>query len=183
MTIAILIAPLIMVFHSLFILSVLSGHQVGWDAQVREGRAVPWKDALRHTRVATLLGAGWCYASYSLAPVFFWWLSPVWIALMLSAPLVKLTSSLTHGNRLRRLGLLCVPSEVEPSPLLQVAHSVRDDHGARLRPPPTPLPGDMPLQSFRAGPRRVRQATRQGEPGMRGKSVHRVDASHDHHLN
>ncbi len=184
--IAILIAPLMMAFHSLFILSVLSGHKVSWDAQVREGRSVPWKDALRHTWVATLLGAGWAYATYSLAPVFFWWLSPVWIGLMLSAPLVKLTSSLTHGKRLRRLGLLCVPSEVMPSPLLQNVQSVTPDaHGAPLRPPPAPLPGDMPLQSFSAKPRVSRQVTRQSEPAtpVSGKPAHKADASNDHHLN
>lgn len=163
--IAILIAPLMMAFHSLFILSVLSGHKVSWDAQVREGRSVPWKDAIRHTWLATLLGAGWAFATYLLAPVFFWWLSPVWIGLLLSAPLVKLTSSLTHGRRLRRLGLLCVPSEVMPSPLVQdVRSALPDDRGARPGPPPTPLPGDMPVQSLGARPRGSRRASRHQVP-------------------
>jgi len=183
---AVLIAPLMMVFHSLFILSVLSGHKVSWDAQVREGRSVPWKDAIRHTWVATLLGAGWAYATYALAPVFFWWLCPVWLGLMISAPLVKFTSSLTHGKRLRRLGLLCVPSEVMPSTLVQTAQSATPvDHGARLSPPPTPLMGDMPLQSFSAKPRVSQQVTRQSEPGTHtsGKSAPKADTSNDHRLN
>jgi membrane glycosyltransferase len=164
--IAILIAPLMMAFHSLFILSVLTGHKVSWDAQVREGRSVPWKDANLHTWVATLLGVGWATATYFLAPVFFWWLAPVWIGFLLSAPLVKLTSSLTHGKRLRRLGLLNVPSEVMPTPLVQnIQSSAPDDHRAQLRPPPAPLPGDMALQSFRAKPKGTPQMTRQSEQG------------------
>ncbi|WP_416139973.1 glucans biosynthesis glucosyltransferase MdoH [Halomonas sp. HK25] len=185
-TIAILIAPLMMAFHSLFILSVLSGHKVSWDAQVREGRSVPWKDAFLHTWVATLLGAGLAYATFALAPVFFWWLAPVWVGLMLSAPLVKLTSSLTHGQRLRRLGLLNVPSEVMPSPLVRnIQSAVLEDHGAQLRPPPTPLPGNMPLQSFSAHPKQSPQVTRQSDPGTPTphKPVRNVDASNDHHPN
>lgn len=154
--IAILIAPIMMVFHSQFILSILCGQKVSWDAQVREGRSVPWKDALRHTWAATLLGAVWAYATYQLAPVFFWWLSPVWLGLLLAAPLVKLTSSLTHGNRLRRLGLLLVPSEVSPPPVLQhlgtFTSSREEGKRIHLRPPPPESLGEMPIQSFSAPP-------------------------------
>lgn len=156
LVIAILIAPIMMVFHSLFILSVLSGRKVSWDAQVREGRSIPWSSAIRQTWAATLLGAIWAYATYTWATLFFWWLSPVWLGLLLSAPLVKLTSSLTHGQRLRRAGLLLVPSEVAPPMVLR--HLGRFGKQASLQqpldlqPPPPPLPREMPTQSFRVVP-------------------------------
>src|SRR5690606_2009347 len=49
MLFAILIAPLMMVFHAWFVISILLGRNVSWDAQVREGRPVPWGEALRRT--------------------------------------------------------------------------------------------------------------------------------------
>ncbi|WP_197053304.1 glucans biosynthesis glucosyltransferase MdoH [Litchfieldella xinjiangensis] len=165
--IAILIAPIMMVYHSFFILSILSGGKVSWDAQVREGRSVPWWDAIRHTWAATLLGAVWAIATYQLAPVFFWWLSPVWFGLLLSAPLVKMTSSLTHGNRLRRLGLLLVPSEVQPTRVLRTLGTFAEEvsleqETAQLQPPPPPVPGEMPIQSFSQQP--PPQPTAQARP-------------------
>jgi len=151
--IAILIAPIMMVFHSLFILGVLSGRQVSWDAQVREGRSIPWRSALRHTWAATLLGAIWAYATYTWATLFFWWLSPVWLGLLLAAPLVKLTSSLTHGQRLRRAGLLLAPSEVAPPTVLRHLGTFGKQAALQrqpldLQPPPPSLPQEMPTQSF-----------------------------------
>ncbi|TDR55865.1 membrane glycosyltransferase [Halomonas ventosae] len=153
--IAILIAPLMMLLHSGFILAVLSGRKVSWDAQVREGRSVPWRDALRHTWLATLIGALWAGSTYLLAPLFFWWLSPVWLGLLMAAPLVRLTSSLTHGHRLYRAGLLRVPAEVMPTAVLQqLATASPSQPEARLAPPPPDCPGEMPVQSFSTWPPR-----------------------------
>lgn len=149
--IAVLIAPIMMAFHSLFIIGVLTGYNVTWNAQVREGRSVPWKDAIRHTWAGTLLGAIWGLATYQMAPEFFWWLSPVWAGLLLAAPLVRFTSSLKRGARLRRFGLLLVPSEVSPPPVLQpleISSLSSDSQGLSLAPPPPELPGEMPIQSF-----------------------------------
>ena len=43
LTMAVLIAPLMMFYHSYFVISVFVGHSVKWEAQEREGRKVPWK--------------------------------------------------------------------------------------------------------------------------------------------
>ncbi|MGM0536243.1 MAG: glucans biosynthesis glucosyltransferase MdoH [Pseudomonadota bacterium] len=151
--IAILVAPVMMLLHSGFILSVLAGRKVSWDAQVREGRALPWRAAFRHTWLATLIGALWAGATQALAPTFFWWLSPVWLGLLMAAPLVKLTSSLTLGHRLRRAGLLRVPAEVAPSSVLQRLSTAPPSPATpRLAPPPPESPGEMPVQSFSCWP-------------------------------
>lgn len=159
--IAILIAPVMMLLHSGFILSVLAGRRVNWDAQVREGRSVPWGTTLRHTWLATLIGAVWATTTYLFAPLFFWWLSPVWLGLLLAAPLVKMTSSLTHGRRLYRAGLLRVPAEVMPPAVLQrLATASSVTPGIRLAPPPPASHGDMPVQSFSCWPPRKAAASR-----------------------
>jgi len=156
MAIAVLIAPVMMLLHSGFILGVLGGRRVSWDAQVREGRAVPWGKAFRHTWLATLIGALWAGSTYLLAPLFFWWLAPVWLGLLMAAPLVRITSSLAHGRRLFRGGLLKVPAEVTPTRLLRrPATASPGPAGARLAPPPPESPGEMPLQSFSRWPPRA----------------------------
>ncbi|MDI5923036.1 glucans biosynthesis glucosyltransferase MdoH [Halomonas sp. LR5S13] len=169
--IAILIAPLMMLLHSWFILSVLSGQKVSWDAQVREGRSVPWMDAFHHTWLATLIGVVWAGATYLFAPVFFWWLSPVWLGLLMAAPLVKMTSSLTHGRRLHRAGLLRVPAEVMPTTVLQaLATGSSSPPATRLAPPPPEYPGDMPVQSFSTWPPVAAAALDDGESPRRTAS-------------
>ncbi|SEM33214.1 glucans biosynthesis glucosyltransferase MdoH [Halomonas caseinilytica] len=146
---AMLIAPLMMVFHSRFVIEVLIGRTVAWNPQSREGRALPWREALRHTWPGTLAGVCWAWATWWYTPTFFWWLTPVWLGLMLAAPLVRLSSSLTIGRRLRQRGLLLVPSETTPPTVLQELTLPTPVEGdAEPAPPPVEHPRDMPLQSF-----------------------------------
>jgi membrane glycosyltransferase len=148
---AMLIAPLMMVFHSLFVIGVLSGRTVSWASQAREGRALPWKEAWRHTWQATLAGLLWAVVTWWVTPVFFWWLTPVWLGLLLSAPLVRWSSSLALGRALHRAGLLLVPSETRPPAVLrELARRPAATGQASPLPPPAELPGEMPVQSFSA---------------------------------
>lgn len=148
---AMLIAPMMMIFHSRFVIGVLGGRTVAWDPQSREGRAVPWQEAWRHTWQATLVGLLWAVITWWYTPVFFWWLTPVWLGLLLSAPLVRWSSSLTLGRSLRRAGLLLVPSETHPPVVLrELARQPTATGQASLVPPPEELPDEMPIQSFSA---------------------------------
>ncbi|MDR5906925.1 glucans biosynthesis glucosyltransferase MdoH [Franzmannia qiaohouensis] len=154
---AILIAPLMMAFHSAFVIGILVGSSVGWDPQTREGRPVAWRQALAHTRAATLLGGAWALAMYQFTPSFFWWLTPVWAGLISAPLLVRLSGSQRLGNGLARAGLLAVPSDVQPAAVL-----TRLDAPLSLPTPaeaagvPPEQPGDMPLQHL--GWRRQRPA-------------------------
>ncbi|MBB3141290.1 glucans biosynthesis glucosyltransferase MdoH [Halomonas organivorans] len=146
---AMLIAPLMMVFHSRFVIEVLSGRTVAWDPQAREGRALPWREALRHTWPGTLAGALWAGITWWYTPTFFWWLTPVWLGLMLAAPLVRWSSSLTLGRGLRRRGLLLVPSETAPPSVLRESpQPLAMPSDGEPSPPPKERPRDMPTQSF-----------------------------------
>ncbi|MCW4149208.1 glucans biosynthesis glucosyltransferase MdoH [Halomonas sp. 18H] len=146
---AILIAPLMMVFHSRFVVEVLCGRTVAWNAQPREGRALPWRDAIRYTWPGTLVGTIWAGVTWWYTPGFFWWLTPIWLGLLLAAPLVRFSSSLTIGQRLRRRGLLLVPSETSiPAVLSHLAGQAPLEDAAELTPPPAEYRRAMPLQSF-----------------------------------
>lgn len=79
---AIIIAPLMMVFHSYFVVCVFLGKKVTWDAQPRSGRMVPWQEAIGYTLLSTLIALAWGGIAYYFTPVFFWWLSPILVGLI-----------------------------------------------------------------------------------------------------
>ena len=121
MLFAIVTAPLMMMYHTRFVVSVLSGHDVTWDSQVREGRAVAWSEAWGRTAGVTAVGVAWAGLTFYYSPIFFVWLTPIFAGLLLAAPLVCWTSRRSAGQWARRRGLFLVPSETAPPPELQVS--------------------------------------------------------------
>ena len=116
---AIVMAPLMMVFHAYFVVCVFLGKKVKWDAQPREGRMVPWKEAFSYTLFSTLVAIAWGSTAYYFTPVFFWWLSPILLGLVLAAPIVRYSSSIKLGVKLRKLGIFICPSEVDNDTMLE----------------------------------------------------------------
>ncbi|WP_350644546.1 glucans biosynthesis glucosyltransferase MdoH [Pseudoalteromonas sp. G24-MNA-CIBAN-0072] len=110
---AIIVAPLMMVFHAYFVVCVFLGKKVKWDAQPREGRMVPWKEAFSYTLLSSLVAIVWGSVAYYFTPVFFWWLSPILLGLILAAPIVRYSSSIKLGVKLRQWGIFLCPSEVD----------------------------------------------------------------------
>jgi len=115
---AILIAPVMMALHAWFVVSIVCGRSIGWGTQVREGRMVPWSEALLRTGGASLVALVWGLVAAVHAPDFVWWLAPVLLGLVLAAPIVRLGSSPGAGRRMRRWGLLLAPSEVSADEVL-----------------------------------------------------------------
>ena len=163
---AALIAPLMMVFHSRFVIEILSGRSVAWNPQSRAGRALSWRESLRHTWPAMLGGALWGGVTWFYTTTFFWWLTPVWLGLLIAPALVRWSSSLKIGRGLRERGLLLVPSEVAPPGVLKKVRRMQErerqqehaphqsqtqsDANSPDAPPPVRL-RDMPVQSFSRG--------------------------------
>jgi len=115
---SVLIAPLMMAFHSLFVASVALGRNVGWTSQSREGRMVSWRESGQRTGAFVLAGLAWGGIVAWWAPAFFWWLSPVFAGLLLSPLLVRVSGSRRAGIWLRERGLLLAPSELVPGATL-----------------------------------------------------------------
>ena len=121
MLFAVVTAPLMMMYHTRFVASVLSGHSIKWDPQVREGRAVGWPEACGKTVGVTSVGVTWAGLTLYYSPTFFVWLTPIFAGLLLAAPLVRWTSSRSAGQRTRRWGLFLVPFETVPPLELRVS--------------------------------------------------------------
>ncbi|MBE0489212.1 MAG: glucans biosynthesis glucosyltransferase MdoH [Halomonas sp.] len=163
---AILLAPIMMAFHSAFVIGVLTGTSVEWGAQEREGRAVPWRQALRHTAPFALLGGVWIALVHWQVPTLVAWLAPVWVGLALAPLLVVASGSRRPVTWLARWGLLRTPEPRAYAGLLEERPGERPresatftagedtlDEAAVPAPPPTESPGDMPRQLLHEEPR------------------------------
>jgi membrane glycosyltransferase len=148
-----LLAPAMMIFHTSFVLQTLSGIVVKWDAQARDDRGITFGEAVKRMKWHILIGVVWGAVILTFAPRFIWWMAPVLIGLLLSAPLTVLTSRASIGHRLRERGYFLTPEETStPVELLGIEavntpeyHHVPDDdfhpvpEHSPLRMEPAPL--------------------------------------------
>jgi len=114
---SILVAPVLMVYHTLFVGQILLGRDSGWQAWMRRATEIGWASALRATAPAWGLGILWTGATLLVSPGFALWLSPILAGLLLAAPIVRLTSGsgpLPAGVPL----LFATPAEVASPPEL-----------------------------------------------------------------
>jgi membrane glycosyltransferase len=163
-----LIAPVAMLIQTEGVAQILSGRDSGWNAQQRDGAAVPLRLIWRQYWRFVLFGLVLAGAAYAVSPALFLWMTPVLAGLVLAVPLVVITGSQGLGAGLRRLGLLRIPEERSPAGVMlraaewQTAFAAKSDgavsqllrdpallraHAAMLPPPRRPGhdPIDVPL--------------------------------------
>jgi membrane glycosyltransferase len=109
-------APLLMLWHTRFVLTNLAGISVGWTTQKRSADGTDWLYALQRHWGHTLIGAGWGWFTWKLDPGLFWWFTPVLAGMVFSVPLSVLTSRRSLGARAKSLGLFLTPEETQPPP-------------------------------------------------------------------
>jgi membrane glycosyltransferase len=114
-----LLAPVMMLFQTLFVTAPLIGRSVSWDAQPRDDRGLTWKEAFIRHAGQSLIGLVWGIATFAVAPDFFWWLTPIFAGLVVAVPLSVLSSRLGLGLALKRFGLFLTPEETNPPPELR----------------------------------------------------------------
>nr|WP_324259952.1 glucans biosynthesis glucosyltransferase MdoH [Cellvibrio fontiphilus] len=149
---AVLIAPIMMIYHAYFVISVLLGFKVNWDSQEREGRLLPWKECIARTSKMTIAAILWGYVTYVYAPIFFWWLLPVITGLVLSAPMVRYSSSLDWGRSARLRKIFLTPSETQEDPVLtELTKLLQEEHKPLAAPAPIPA---LPVDNWIAMPHR-----------------------------
>ena len=97
-----LLAPAMMIFHSSFVLQTLSGMVVRWDAQERDDRGITFGEAFKRMKWHVAIGLVWGAVILTFAPRFIWWMAPVLIGLLASAPLTVLTSRASRATSCAR---------------------------------------------------------------------------------
>jgi len=119
---------------------------VTWRSQGRDDSETGWAEAIRHHGVDTVVACLWGGSLFWLNPNYFWWVTPIIGALILSIPLSVLASRVRPGDRSRAAGLFLIPEETDPPrelrevaeraerpPALVGPHGDADDGAARAR--------------------------------------------------
>ncbi len=122
---AALMAPIVMFRQSRGVAEVLAGRDSGWEAQQRDDGSVPLGALVRSYGGLTLFGAFMGLLAWAVSPGLALWMLPVVLGMVLSIPTVWLSSARTPGRWLRRHGILCIPEEVQPPPVLRRAAELR----------------------------------------------------------
>lgn len=132
-----LLAPVLMLFHSKFIVLTLSGRGVAWVAQRRGADGDPeWREAILTHAGHTLLGLGWGAFALWVNPAFAIWLSPILLGMVASIPVSLVTGQLAAGQWLARMRMLVTPEEsAAPSELTRLARNLE---ACRRHTPPLP---------------------------------------------
>ena len=112
-------APLLMLWHSRFVVTILLGRTVNWGTQNREADGTAWSFAIRRHWGHTLIGVVWgALIWWRLDAATFWWFTPLLAGMVLSVPLSVYTSRCSLGLKSRALGLFLTPEEKLPPPEL-----------------------------------------------------------------
>lgn len=107
---SVLIAPVLVWFHTRFVLRNIAGQTVIWNTQTRAGGDGPgWNEIVREYWPLPIAGVGFGALAWWIAPSFLAWLSPMLIGLLLAIPLAKLS-----GRTDLFRSLFLTPEELEP---------------------------------------------------------------------
>ncbi|MFW5904965.1 MAG: glucans biosynthesis glucosyltransferase MdoH, partial [bacterium] len=154
---SVVVAPVMMMYHTRFVSSILGGRNVPWVAQDRDGRDLSWRGAWSSTGWMTVLGVGWAGVTLYHSFLFFLWLTPIFAGLVLAVPLIRFTSRGRWGRWAREQGLFLVPSETRPHNVLQACVRAPDARERRMEDGPHPVRGEPPMTTP-AGLERVERA-------------------------
>jgi membrane glycosyltransferase len=122
---AALMAPVTMYVQSRGIAEVLAGKDSGWETQRRDDGSLPLSSLVRAYGGLTLTGVLAGAMAYMVSPAMAAWMAPVIVGLVLSIPIVALTSARAPGQWLRRRRIFCTPEELDPPEVLRRASALR----------------------------------------------------------
>jgi membrane glycosyltransferase len=116
-----LLAPLRMVAHTLFVVGALTGWKLEWKSPPREASDVQWSEAARRFGPvsALVLALGAALATTGSSALL--WMLPVGLPIVLAVPFTVFTGSTRLGERVRAARLLMVPEECASPTVLRQA--------------------------------------------------------------
>jgi len=120
-----LMAPIMMIFHSKFVVKTILGQGVHWAAQRRKLAAgIDWREPIITFGTTSILGVVWGVVAFFISREFFLWISPVIVALVLAIPFAIMTTS---TRSLHRFGLFLTQEELHPPQVVQALNDHLDE--------------------------------------------------------
>jgi membrane glycosyltransferase len=111
---SVLIAPVMMMFHTTFVLQTLFGWQIHWTTQNRTDSGLSLGHCLKLYGWLTVLGLAMQYFALIYLGKEALWLEPIFLGWILAPLLAWITSSSGIGRGLREAHLFATPEETEP---------------------------------------------------------------------
>ena len=114
-----LLAPIMMLFHTRFVSSILLGAAIDWSPQKRSAESGSLRAAIGTFGWVTAVGIAATLLIGFGTPMLLLWLTPVLAGLCLAIPLALISGREDMADRLRRHGLLLIQEETAPPPVLR----------------------------------------------------------------
>jgi membrane glycosyltransferase len=124
--ISILVSPIMMFFHTRFVITTLMGEKVTWNAQNRGEGDIGLGEALFVYGPHMLAGTAATLAVGFFSPNLLLWFMPVVTGLILAVPLAMTLGSVKLGHRLAEQGLLLIPEEIATPQILHLQQQALD---------------------------------------------------------
>jgi membrane glycosyltransferase len=112
--VSVLTAPVLMLFHTFFVLQALLGWQIKWTTQNRSDTGLTILHCLKLYGWQSCLGIAGQMLAWLYLGLGSIWLTPIFVAWMLAPVTAWTTSSLSLGRSLHAWGLFVVPEESQP---------------------------------------------------------------------
>ena len=132
-----LLAPIMMLFHTRSVVSILLGAAIEWIPQKRQADISGLRAAVGTFGWVTAAGVAATLLIGFVTPMLLLWLIPVVAGLCLAIPLALLSGREDVGDALRRHGLMLIEEETAPTPVLrrleELLETAPTDTGAAQR--------------------------------------------------
>ena len=109
---SVLMAPIIAVAHSIFIIGLFFGRRITWEAQDRDGQEISFGRAFRAFWPQTLAGTLGTVALTLTSPHVMPFAAPILVPLILAVPFAHITSRRDFGRLLASIRLCPMPEEL-----------------------------------------------------------------------
>jgi membrane glycosyltransferase len=114
-----LLAPVIMLSHAIYVAAIFLGSKARWAAQQRGDGGLSQAAVMRTFAPHTVAGLGAAALAWRYIPDSSLWLVPLLAGLALAVPLVLFTASPALGRGTRRIGLFLIPAETQGLAILE----------------------------------------------------------------
>jgi membrane glycosyltransferase len=125
MMLSALLAPSIMVSHTLIVLGMVFGRSVKWGNQNRETDGTGWGEAFRYHAPAMIIGVLWTWVGYMIGVGFLFWMAPILVGLVFAPVISVLTSRSRYGLAMLHHRILVTPEELKPSEVMVLADEAK----------------------------------------------------------
>jgi len=116
---SILIAPILMLFHTLFVIQAIAGWQIRWTTQNRADTGLSFSQCFLLFGWQSCLGMAGQVLAWMYLENNSWWLTPIFAGWIMAPLIAWATSWQGSGKTLRDWGLFIIPEETQSPPELE----------------------------------------------------------------